>query len=104
MPAPLGIQRGTHLDLTLTGNNLVEPTGLWTSFPSKVTIPTTNNNGKDSGIPEAVRILAKTITKYLNDSMREMVVTVSWERGTATEQLTLSTYLIDLDADFNFSI
>ncbi len=46
---PLGMERGTTLDLTLTGTNLAEPTGLWTSFPSKVTIPTENNNGKDSG-------------------------------------------------------
>jgi hypothetical protein len=47
--APLGMQRGTALDLTLTGNNLAEPTGLWTSFPAKVVIPTDANNGKDKG-------------------------------------------------------
>ena len=29
---PLGMQRGTKLELTLTGTNLAEPTGLWTSF------------------------------------------------------------------------
>ena len=46
---PLGMQRGTTLDLTLTGNNLAEPTGLWTSFPAKVTIPTEGKNGKDNG-------------------------------------------------------
>ncbi len=46
---PLGMQRGTTFDLTLTGNNLAEPTGLWTSFPAKVTIPTESNNGKDNG-------------------------------------------------------
>src|SRR5438132_2982498 len=44
---PLGMQRGTTLDLNLTGTNLTEPTALWTSFPAKVTIPTDNNNGKD---------------------------------------------------------
>jgi hypothetical protein len=48
MPVPLGVQRGTALDLTLTGNNLAEPTGLWTSFPASVTIPNDNNNGKDN--------------------------------------------------------
>jgi hypothetical protein len=46
---PLGMQRGTALDLTLTGSNLAEPTGLWTSFPAKATIPTDGNNGKDNG-------------------------------------------------------
>jgi hypothetical protein len=47
-PTPLGAQRGTSLELTLTGTNLAEPTGLWTSFPAKITIPTDRNNGKDN--------------------------------------------------------
>jgi hypothetical protein len=42
------MQRGTTLELTLTGTNLAEPTGLWTSFPAKVTVPADNNNGKDN--------------------------------------------------------
>jgi hypothetical protein len=46
---PLGMQRGTSMDVTLTGANLASPTGLWTSFPAKVTIPTEGNNGKDPG-------------------------------------------------------
>jgi hypothetical protein len=48
MPAPMGMQRGTSLELILTGTNLADPTALWTSFPAKVTIPTDNNNGKDN--------------------------------------------------------
>jgi hypothetical protein len=48
MPNPLGVKRGTTLELSLTGTNLANPTGLWTSFPAKVTIPTDNNNGKDN--------------------------------------------------------
>ena len=46
--APYGAQRGTAIDLTLAGQNLAEPTGLWTDFPCKVTIPTDNNNGTDA--------------------------------------------------------
>lgn len=45
---PLGMQRGTSLELTLTGTNLTNPTGLWTSFPAKVTIPTDNKNTQDA--------------------------------------------------------
>lgn len=48
VPVPLGIQRGTSLELNLTGTNLADPTGLWTSFPATVTIPTDANNGKDN--------------------------------------------------------
>src|SRR5262249_27974319 len=47
-PMPLGAQRGTTLDLTLTGANLAGPTGLWTSFPAKVTIPSEDKNGQDN--------------------------------------------------------
>lgn len=47
--APLGVQRGTSIDLTLTGNNLAGPTGLLLSFPAAVVIPTDANNGKDNG-------------------------------------------------------
>jgi hypothetical protein len=35
-----GVQRGQTIDLTITGANLQDPTGVWTSFPAKVTIPT----------------------------------------------------------------
>jgi hypothetical protein len=45
---PLGMPRGTTLELTLTGTNLAGPTGLVTTFPAKVTFPTTANNGKDN--------------------------------------------------------
>jgi hypothetical protein len=48
MPAPLGMQRGTTLEITLTGTNLAEPTGLLVSFPAKVTIPPDNKNGLDN--------------------------------------------------------
>lgn len=46
---PLGMQRGTTLELTLTGTNLAEPTGVWASFPARVTIPSDANNGKQPG-------------------------------------------------------
>lgn len=48
MPFPMGMQRGTTLDLVLTGTNLAGPTGLYTSFPAKVTIPTDDKNGTDN--------------------------------------------------------
>ncbi len=47
--APLGMQRGTAADLTLTGANLAQPVGLTTSIPgAKVTIPTDGGNGTDA--------------------------------------------------------
>jgi len=46
--APDGMQRGTNLELVLTGTNLSRPVKLWTSFPAKVSIPAEHNNGKDN--------------------------------------------------------
>ena len=37
---------GRRSNWHFTGTNLTNPTGLWTSFPAKVTIPTEGNNGK----------------------------------------------------------
>jgi len=49
MPFPMGAQRGTTLELNLTGANLADPVVLATSIPgAKVTIPADNNNGKDN--------------------------------------------------------
>ncbi len=48
LPFPAGVQRGATLDLILTGSNLANPTGFWTSMPAKVTIPTEDKNGADN--------------------------------------------------------
>lgn len=48
VPSPSGVQRGTTAELTITGTNLADAVGVWTSFPAKVSIPTDMNNGKDA--------------------------------------------------------
>ena len=48
MPFPMGMQRGTTMELTLTGTNLAGPTGVLASFPAKITIPSDNKNGLDN--------------------------------------------------------
>jgi type II secretion system protein I len=52
------------------------------------------------GIPESLRLMVKNVTKFLNDSIREMVVTVNWKSGGGDRSLTLSTYLVDLNVEF----
>src|SRR5271170_2913751 len=47
MPMPMGAQRGTTMELVLTGANLGEPVGLQTSIPGlKATFREDNDNGK----------------------------------------------------------
>src|SRR5687767_1699622 len=45
---PAGAQRGSSITLTLTGSNLAGPTGILSSFPCEVSIPTDNKNGTDN--------------------------------------------------------
>lgn len=45
---PNGLQRGTSVEITLTGTNLASPSGVWVSFPAKITVPGDANNGKDA--------------------------------------------------------
>ena len=64
----------------------------------------TQPSKEGEGVPETARIMGKVITKYLNTAMRELVVTVSWKRGKSEQSVKLTTYLIDLNAEFNFQI
>jgi hypothetical protein len=55
MPQPMGMQRGTALELVLTGANLTDPINLWSTIPGlKASIPTDNDNGTD---PAKLRVV-----------------------------------------------
>src|SRR5437764_8611545 len=45
---PVGVQRGQAVELTLTGTNLANPTGVSLGTAADVTIPTTDKNGTDN--------------------------------------------------------
>src|SRR5262245_30007560 len=44
---PNGGQRGTAVEVNITGTNLLGPAGVWTGFPSKSSIPAEDKNGTD---------------------------------------------------------
>lgn len=47
--APLSVQRGTTVELTLAGANLADPLAVWSSIPgATASTPTDANNGKDN--------------------------------------------------------
>jgi hypothetical protein len=47
-PASFGAKAGDEVEITLTGTNLADATGVLLSCPAKVTIPTDNKNGTDA--------------------------------------------------------
>ncbi len=61
-------------------------------------------NGNQNSNSEVGRQLGQAVTKFLSDGVRELIVTVSWPRGDGEQTVRLTTYLIDLNARFNFSI
>lgn len=80
----------------------------WTREIKEIQLPDLSSlmgGGKEGeGIPEPVRILIQSITKYLSKSIREMVVKVSWERGKGVQNIEITTYMVDLNAEFKFEI
>ena len=77
----------------------------WKREIKEIKFPDFNLPQKEGeGVPEPVRILTQTLTKYLNNSIREMQVTVSWPRGEGEQRVSVTTYLIDLNQEFNFAI
>ncbi|MBP3960597.1 hypothetical protein J8F10_35690 [Gemmata sp. G18] len=48
-PTTLGAKPGDEVELTLTGTNLADATGVVLSCPGKITIPADNKNGTDAG-------------------------------------------------------
>ncbi|MBI2606258.1 MAG: prepilin-type N-terminal cleavage/methylation domain-containing protein [Deltaproteobacteria bacterium] len=76
----------------------------WTREIREIQLPEFSFSKGEEGVPEAVRILAKVVTKFLNGAIRELVVTVTWKRGEGEYKVQLSTYLVDLNAAFDFQI
>ena len=72
-------------------------------FPD-FTQPEEKKNGTKEGVTDSMNLLVKTMTKFISDSIREMVVTVTWTRGKGEQRFQVSTYLIDLDAKFDFKM
>lgn len=77
----------------------------WKREIKEITLPDFSQPPKEGeAVAEATRILAKVMTKYLSSAIREMIITIKWQRETTEQSLSISTYLIDLNAEFNFAI
>ena len=92
----------------------------WKREVKEIKFPELTPTGKEGEpVPEPLRILSQSMTKYINTAVRELVITVSWERGVVrasegslgddeanskVQKIVLSTYLIDMKAEFNLGI
>ena len=61
-------------------------------------------DGDQENNSQQARVLGQSITKYLSNAVREVVVTVSWPRGDGEQTVQLCTYLINLNERFSLSL
>jgi prepilin-type N-terminal cleavage/methylation domain-containing protein len=74
-------------------------------FPDFASFAAGGDSGDDQGNnSQQARILGQSITRYLSNAVREMVITVSWPRGDGEQSVRLSTYLINLNERFSLSL
>jgi prepilin-type N-terminal cleavage/methylation domain-containing protein len=60
-------------------------------------------NSGDGGEDRGTEILTRLLTKFLSNAVREVTVTVTWKKGTGTQNFTVSTYWVDLNSEFALS-
>ena len=73
-------------------------------FPDFGMFASGGEEGSQQGQEDKSRVLGQAVTKFLSEGMRELVVTVSWPVGDGEQKVTLTTYLVNMDARFNFAL
>ena len=63
----------------------------------------TEANPAEAGAADGMSRVGKIITAYLSKGVREVAVTITWKRGKGEQAFTVSTYWIDLDAEFSIN-
>lgn len=52
---------------------------------------------------QMVEMITKMITNYLSKSIREVNVTILWQKGAGTQDYTVSTYWVNLNHEFSLT-
>lgn len=50
-----------------------------------------------------MEMMGKMLTNYLSKSLREISITIQWQRGKAKQEYVVTTYWVDLNGDFQFN-
>jgi general secretion pathway protein I len=82
----------------------------WKRVVKEIKFPNMNFGGgggadknADAGVTEQANTMMKLLTNYLSKAIREVTVTVTWKRGTGTQEFSVSTYWVNLDEQFQLS-
>jgi general secretion pathway protein I len=59
--------------------------------------------GGKTNADSVVETITKLLTNYLSKAIRELSVTITWKKGTGEQSLTVSTYWVDLNHEFQLT-
>ena len=62
-----------------------------------------DTNPAEAGAADGMSRVGKIITAYLSKGVREVAITIFWKKGKGEQAFTVSTYWIDLDAEFSIN-
>lgn len=73
----------------------------WRRSVREIKFPTLNTGGgssaEDEANQQATAMISKLISTYLSKAMREVSVTIVWQRSGKDQEFTVSTYWVDLN-------
>ena len=58
--------------------------------------------GSEGGSPQT-EMLSKLVSNFLSKSIREISVTISWRKGSGTQNYAVATYWVDLNHEFSLT-
>ena len=59
------------------------------------------NADEGSGSNSLAETLTKLLTNFLSNAIREVVVTISWKKGSGEQSFTVATYWVNLNNEFS---
>ena len=62
-----------------------------------------SEDAAESAGARGLEMLTRLLTKFLSDSVREVTVTITWEKGPGKQTASVATYWVDLNHEFALS-
>ena len=81
----------------------------WIRSVKEVEFPTLNftalaggeEGGDGNQLTQSLETMTKLLTKFISESIREVTVTIEWQKGKGTQSYSVSTYWVDLNHEFS---
>ncbi len=73
------------------------------TFPNLASLGKNSSQNSDGGQTQGAEMVTRILTNFLSKAIRQVIVTVSWKRGNATQDFSLSTYWVDLNHEIKIS-